>query len=52
MHRGKSELVRRLIEAKFGQLPADLSQRTADASDVELDELAEKLLSANRLEDL
>ena len=48
--KGQSALLHRLLQAKFSTLPADLEQRPSNASEDELATWAERVLFAERLE--
>ncbi len=47
---GKAALLSRQLTLKFGQLPAHVAQRLADATETELDRWSERVLSADALE--
>ena len=49
---GERALVLRLIQHRFGELPAALSLRLEGASQAELEHLAERVLDATSLDDL
>jgi predicted transposase YdaD len=49
---GELTILRRLIERRFGTLPAWAEQRLGAASTEQLEELATRVLDAARLEDL
>ena len=47
---GKAELLHRLLTLKFGSVPADVAGRVASATDEELANWANRVLSASTLE--
>ena len=47
---GKAEILQRLLTLKFGSLPADVAGRVASATDKELANWADRVLSASTLE--
>ncbi|MDO5103019.1 MAG: DUF4351 domain-containing protein [Lautropia sp.] len=49
---GRCQLLVRLLEKRFGQLDADAMERLLAASTPELDQWAERILDAERLEDV
>jgi hypothetical protein len=49
---GKAELLHRLLTLKFGSLPADVAGRVASATDEELANWADRVLSASTLENV
>ena len=52
LQEGELKLVRRLIEKRFGAMPAWAEERLASRSAPELEELSVRLLDAQSLEDL
>lgn len=50
--KGQATLLLRLLEKKFGPLPAPIVTRVQNASVVDIDHCAEHLLSASTLEEL
>lgn len=51
-NRGQIDLLRRLIEFKFGALPSWAEQRLAECSDPALETIALRVFDAAKLEDL
>jgi hypothetical protein len=49
---GEAEILRRLIEKRFGLLPSWAEERLAGASTEQLEDLATRMLDAASLEDL
>lgn len=49
---GELAILRRLLAAKFGPLPSELEQKLRTASEAELNEIADRALTASTLSDL
>ena len=52
LHQGKQELVTRLVQRRFGAVPADVTERLDELPSEQLDELGEALFDFNTLSDL
>ena len=52
VQQGELTVLRRLIEARFGSLPAWLEERLAGLSPNQLEEISVRVLNANTLEEL
>jgi len=51
-HLGEASLLRRLLDRRFGPLPAWVDERLAQASDAELEQWADRVLECASLEEV
>ncbi|MGI9251810.1 MAG: DUF4351 domain-containing protein [Pseudohongiellaceae bacterium] len=50
--KAKAELIRRMLGQKFGSLPQDINKRIDQASPEDIGQWADKILTAQSLEDM